>query len=100
MEYGRIDASPEGFAAAVEQFRRSGGKGLNVTVPHKEAAFRLCREASPRACAAQAVNTLVLGETLFGDNTDGAGLVRDIEANQGYPPVSYTHLTLPTILLV
>lgn len=85
MEYGRIDAAPEGFAAAVEQFRRSGGKGLNVTVPHKEAAFRLCREASPRARAAQAVNTLVLGETLFGDNTDGAGLVRDIEANQDYP---------------
>lgn len=84
IEYGRIDASPEAFAAAVARFRRSGGRGLNVTVPHKEAAFRLCDEASARARAAQAVNTLVLGEAILGDNTDGPGLVRDIEANQGY----------------
>jgi len=84
IEYGRIDAPPEDFAAAVERFRRAGGKGLNVTLPHKEAAFRLCRRRSARASAAGAVNTLVLGETIFGDNTDGAGLVRDIEANQGY----------------
>ncbi len=84
VEYGRIDAAPEQFVAAVQAFRRAGGKGLNVTVPHKEAAFRLCSETSPRARAAQAANTLVLGERLFGDNTDGAGLVRDIEANQGY----------------
>jgi shikimate dehydrogenase len=84
LEYGRIDAPPEGFAAAVEQFRRSGGKGLNVTLPYKEAAFRLCGKTSARAKAAQAVNTLVLGEEISGDNTDGAGLVRDIEVNQGY----------------
>lgn len=84
IEYGRIDAPPEGFAAAVEQFAASGGRGLNVTVPHKDAAFRLCRETSARARQAQAVNTLVLGGVVYGDNTDGAGLVRDIEANQGY----------------
>jgi shikimate dehydrogenase len=83
LEYGRIDAAPERFEAAVAEFRRSGGKGLNITLPHKEAAFRLCQERSARAEAAGAVNTLVLGETLFGDNTDGAGLVRDIEANEG-----------------
>lgn len=84
LEYGRIEASAEAFAAAVEKFRRSGGKGLNVTLPHKEAAFRLCRATSPRANAAGAVNTLVLGEQIFGDNTDGAGLVRDVEVNEGY----------------
>ena len=84
LEYGRIDVGPERFAAAVEEFCRSGGKGLNVTLPHKEAAFRLCGETSDRARAAQAVNTLLLREPIFGDNTDGAGLVRDIEANQGY----------------
>lgn len=84
LEYGRIDAEAAGFGAAVEAFYRSGGKGLNVTLPHKEAAFRLCAETSARARAAQAVNTLVLGDAIFGDNTDGAGLVRDIEANQGY----------------
>ena len=94
IEYGRIDAPPEGFDAAVEAFRQSGGKGLNVTLPHKEAAFRLCRETSPRANAAQAVNTLVLGKAIFGDNTDGAGLVRDIEANQRIPLSGRTALLL------
>src|SRR5690348_17236576 len=84
IDYGRIDATTERFATAVEQFRRSGGKGLNVTLPHKEEAFRLCSETTVRARAAEAVNTLVLGETIFGDNTDGAGLVRDIEGNHGY----------------
>jgi shikimate dehydrogenase len=84
LEYGRIEATPERFTAAVEEFRRSGGRGLNVTLPHKEAAFRLCRSRSARAEAAGAVNTLLLGEALSGDNTDGAGLVRDIEANAGY----------------
>ncbi len=84
LEYGRIDAAPEGFGAAVVAFRRAGGKGLNVTLPHKEAAYRLCDERSARAAAAQAVNTLVFGDAVFGDNTDGAGLARDIEANEGY----------------
>jgi shikimate dehydrogenase len=84
LEYARIDADPAHFASAVAAFRGSGGKGLNVTLPHKEAAFRLCAETSERARAAQAVNTLVLRDPVFGDNTDGAGLVRDIEANQGY----------------
>ena len=84
LEYGTIDARPERFGEAVQDFRRCGGKGLNVTLPHKEAAYRLCGERSARAEAAGAVNTLVLGETLRGDNTDGPGLVRDIEANAGY----------------
>jgi shikimate dehydrogenase len=84
MEYGRIDAPADGFAAAVERFRKAGGKGLNVTLPFKEAAFGYCADTSERARVARAVNTLTLGETVFGDNTDGPGLVRDIEANQGY----------------
>lgn len=84
IEYGRIDAPPEDFHAAVDRFRRAGGRGLNVTLPFKEAAFRYCSRTSARAQAAQAANTLVFGADAFGDNTDGAGLVRDIEANRGY----------------
>jgi shikimate dehydrogenase len=57
---------------------------LNVTLPFKEAAFRYCGRASERARAAEAVNTLVYADEVFGDNTDGAGLVRDIETNQKY----------------
>jgi shikimate dehydrogenase len=83
LEYAFLDAAPERFPAAIDEFRRSGGKGLNVTLPHKEAAFRLCSERTARAEAAGAVNTLVFGERIYGDNTDGPGLVRDIEANEG-----------------
>ena len=52
LEYGRIEAPPEGFAAALERFRASGGKGLNVTLPFKEQAFRCCTLASSRATRA------------------------------------------------
>lgn len=82
MEYGAIEAPPEGFVAAVEKFRAGGGKGLNVTLPFKEQAFRYCAGTSARAAAAQAVNTLVLDrEAPYGDNTDGVGLVRDLTVN-------------------
>ncbi|HEX6156775.1 MAG TPA: shikimate dehydrogenase, partial [Burkholderiales bacterium] len=80
LEYRLLEAPLDGFAAAVERFRAGGGKGLNVTLPFKQQAFRFCSSASERARRAQAVNTLVL-ETGFGDNTDGVGLVRDLSQN-------------------
>lgn len=84
MEYGAIAAPLEGFAAAVAQFRAAGGKGLNVTLPFKAEAFRLCASTSERAAAAQTVNTLVLDRPeIYGDNTDGAGLLTDLTANLG-----------------
>jgi shikimate dehydrogenase len=61
----------------VERFRGSGGKGANVTLPFKHEAFGLCTRLSERAQRAQAVNTLRFADA-FGDNTDGAGLVRDL----------------------
>ena len=62
----------------------AGGKGANVTVPFKEEAFRLSARRSARAERAGAVNTLVFGEDgIFGDNTDGAGLVRDLADRHG-----------------
>jgi len=84
LEYGRIEAPRDGFERAAEQFRAAGGKGLNVTLPFKEAAFRYCRRVSARARGAQAVNTLVFNDDAFGDNTDGVGLVTDIEQNLGF----------------
>jgi len=83
LEYGLIEAPLDGFAATVERFRAGGGRGLNVTLPFKQEAFRLCSSVSARARIAQAVNTLVL-ETGFGDNTDGIGLVRDLSRNLNY----------------
>jgi shikimate dehydrogenase len=71
------------FVASVREFISAGGRGANVTVPFKEEAFRLADQLSARATAAGAVNTLRFDSngTIFGDNTDGAGLVRDITAN-------------------
>lgn len=80
IDYARLEAPLDGFAAALERFRLSGGKGLNVTLPFKHEAFRLCARVSDRARAAQAVNTLRF-EDSFGDNTDGIGLVRDFSEN-------------------
>ncbi|MFZ2269402.1 MAG: shikimate dehydrogenase [Azonexus sp.] len=75
----------DGFARSVADFVAAGGKGANVTVPFKEEAFRLCTRLSERAARAGAVNTLAFNEgEIFGDNTDGAGLVRDITHNLGF----------------
>ena len=78
----RSTASPRAVAA----FRAAGGKGLNVTLPFKEEAFALCDEVSERARVARAVNTLAFRERVFGDNTDGVGLVRDLAVNLGPIP--------------
>ena len=86
LEYGRILADPADFACAVRRFIAAGGRGLNVTVPFKEAAHALAEELSPAAAQAGAVNTLsVLAHgRLRGDNTDGVGLVRDLADNHGF----------------
>jgi len=81
LEYGRIEAPLDAFERAADEFRSQGGKGLNVTLPFKEAAFRYCDRVSGRARAAQAVNTLVFGNDVFGDTTDGVGLVTDLTRN-------------------
>ncbi len=86
LRYEAIEAPPGGFASAVAAFRAAGGKGLNVTLPFKEEAYALCAEVSERARLARAVNTLVLGEKTFGDNTDGVGLVRDLAGNLKVDP--------------
>jgi shikimate dehydrogenase len=82
LEYRRIEAPLDGFEAAVHAFRAQGGKGLNVTVPFKEAAFRYCARTSARSREAEVVNTLVFspGE-VYGDTTDGPGLVADLTRN-------------------
>ena len=84
MSYEALLAPLDGFAAAVHEFASAGGRGANVTVPFKEDACRLASTLTPRAQAAGAVNTLSFGEDgIRGDNTDGAGLVRDLTHNQG-----------------
>lgn len=84
LRYEAIAAPLDGFAATIQRLRDEGYKGCNVTVPFKFAAYALATELTPRARAALAVNTLKFeGDRILGDNTDGAGLVRDIEHNIG-----------------
>jgi shikimate dehydrogenase len=79
LDYLAIEADAGDFRAKLDDFAARGGTGANVTLPLKEAAFALCSEASERARRAGAVNTLVrAGDGWHGDNTDGAGLVRDL----------------------
>jgi shikimate dehydrogenase len=84
IEYGRLLAPLDAFGATVQGFRNDGGRGLNVTLPFKLEAFELAQRRSARALAATAVNTLKFErDGIFGDNTDGVGLVRDLRANLG-----------------
>jgi len=76
LQYDRILARDEAeFAATVARFFADGGRGLNVTVPYKQTAYRLCERTTPYAAAAEAANTLWQENgKLCGDNTDGRGL--------------------------
>ena len=95
MHYQTLLAPLDGFAAAVQQFIAEGGRGANVTVPFKLDAFKLATDLSPCAKAAGAVNTLRFSDQgIYGDNTDGAGLVTDITKNAGFSLTSKRVLLL------
>jgi len=86
VDYTRLEAPLDGFVATLRAFADAGARGCNVTVPFKGEAFAACARLSERARRAEAVNTIVFeSDGWFGDNTDGAGLVRDIELNAGVP---------------
>ena len=84
IEYIKIEAPLDGFKKSIDNFfNEQNGQGCNVTLPFKEQAFQLADEKSARAQWAGAVNTLkkLPDGKLFGDNTDGCGLVRDLTDN-------------------
>jgi shikimate dehydrogenase len=85
LDYVRLLGDLEHVEHDIEEFATHGGQGLNVTVPFKERAYDLCHELTDRARAAGAVNTLTFrDDAIQGDNTDGAGLVRDLGCNHGF----------------
>ena len=82
ISYEAILAPLDGFAAKIDELRKAGYKGCNVTVPFKFEAYQLANIYHKRVLAAQAVNTLKFeGDLVVGENTDGIGLVRDITDN-------------------
>ena len=85
LVYRLFEISPEKFRGETLRLFTSGVRGLNVTLPHKVAAMELVNRLTPRAERAQAVNTIAFFEdtALLGDNTDGIGLIHDLERNLG-----------------
>ncbi len=82
----RIDSEESSFPYAVQELIAKGYKGINITVPYKLDAFEFATELSERAQVAHAVNTLIFKDgKVIGDNTDGIGLVNDIEENGSRP---------------
>jgi shikimate dehydrogenase len=96
IEYTRILGNLDDFAGDVRDFIAAGGRGLNITVPFKEEAWRLLEDLNPRAAIAQAVNTLIVldGGRLRGDNTDGIGLIHDLAYNHGFSFLNRSVLVL------
>ncbi|NNL57778.1 MAG: shikimate dehydrogenase [Pseudomonadales bacterium] len=86
MRYDKVLVEADEFEAQVRRFFSDGGCGLNITVPFKQRAWAMAERLSTAAAHAGAVNTLYLDDgVLCGDNTDGAGLCRDLQHNLGWP---------------
>jgi shikimate dehydrogenase len=84
LEYIALEAPVGGFAAAVDTFRKEGGRGLNITAPFKLDAFDYATKLKDRARLAGATNALMFsGDEIEADNFDGVGLLRDLEQNHG-----------------
>ena len=79
LSYEAFEIAPADLAAELQRLHGNGFRGLNVTLPHKQAVTKLCANVSERAQLAGAVNTLLRTESGWdGDNTDGAGLTADL----------------------
>jgi shikimate dehydrogenase len=91
LEEYRIDgamvplaAGREDFAAVIDGARRAGFRGVNVTVPHKEAAFSIAHSVDVAAQAAGAANLLLFQDgKIEGRNTDALGLAESLRENIG-----------------
>jgi shikimate dehydrogenase len=83
LTYRLLNVAPENLTDEVIRFFVDHGKGLNVTIPHKQKIVALCKYRTPRAEIAGAVNTIAVqeGGDLLGDNTDGVGLITDLVKN-------------------
>jgi shikimate dehydrogenase len=96
MIYSAIDVAPEHVIDWVNQFFANDGRGMNVTLPHKQTLMSLPARLSERARRAGALNTLIrdAGGQVIGDNTDGVGLIRDLTEHRGVTITAHRVLLL------
>jgi shikimate dehydrogenase len=86
IDYSKLLGPLGEFAATVDAFRASGGRGMNVTAPFKLDAFAYATHLAPSAQMAGAVNAMKFeGDQVFAENFDGVGLVRDLVHNLQCP---------------
>ena len=80
IRYELVESAPDDFAGTLQRFMQRGAKGANITLPFKEQACHIAETISPRARIANAANTLFIHseQILYGDNTDGIGIVKDL----------------------
>jgi len=85
VDYRAIEATPQSFPGLLRTLADRGGRGCNVTAPLKRDAWELATRSSDSAVRAFAANTLVFRDRndWFADNTDGQGLVNDLQALPG-----------------
>ena len=83
LRYERVEIPANSFAGALAEFVVAGGRGMSITVPLKEEAYRAVREHAPRSALTEAANMLTVAAdgTAIADNADGTGLVRDLISN-------------------
>ncbi|HSW68973.1 MAG TPA: shikimate dehydrogenase [Gammaproteobacteria bacterium] len=86
LDYKAILAPLDGFKHILKEFQNQGGKGLNITLPFKQQAYQIVDTLSERAKLAKSINTIQFNPdgTLFGDNTDGIGFIRDVVHNHNF----------------
>ena len=86
INYKAYHVPADKLESFIIEFQNKGGKGLNVTLPHKTSVLNCTDEISSRAMEAGAINTLIINDKkIIGDNTDGIGLINDLEINFNQP---------------
>lgn len=82
LTYEKIVVESGKLATALQDFKKRGGCGVNITLPLKEEAYHLVADLTERAKIAKAINTIIFKTKNYqGDNTDGVGLLRDLKNN-------------------
>lgn len=86
INYKAYHVPADKLESFIIEFQNKGGKGLNITLPHKTSVLNCTDEISSRAMEAGAINTLIINDKkIIGDNTDGIGLINDLEINFNQP---------------